>query len=270
MKTVCGVTLLFLAGIWEVGSHGRVAAFGKTPQVARSREPVVVELFTSEGCSSCPPADTLLAELDARQPIGSAEVIGLEEHVTYWDQQGWEDPYDSRDWTDRQTDYANSLHNGSPYTPEMVVDGTAGFVGSRGGTAVKEIEKAAAIQKSKVAISVAYPTESKSLELKVSVEKLLNPSPKDKPEVILAITESGLHSAVGAGENSGKELHHSAVLREMKVIGVVGKNGQETFFAEHTVKLDSKWKRENLRAVAFVQEKKSRRILGAAEIRVMP
>ncbi|MGC2234158.1 MAG: DUF1223 domain-containing protein, partial [Candidatus Acidiferrum sp.] len=92
----------------------------------------------------------------------------------------------------------------------------------------------------------------------------------DKAEVLLAITESGLHSAVKAGENAGQELHHSPVLREMKVIGVAGKNGQETFTAQPSVKLDSHWKVENLRAVAFVQERKSRRILGAAEIHLTP
>jgi hypothetical protein len=100
------------------------------------------------------------------------------------------------------------------------------------------------------------------------VSELASLSPKDTPEVILAITESGLHSSVGAGENSGKELHHSPVLRELKVIGTMGKNGGEGFTGQATRKLDSKWDLQNLRAIAFVQEKKSRRILGAAQIRV--
>ncbi len=86
--------------------------------------------------------------------------------------------------------------------------------------------------------------------------------------MILAITESGLHSAVGAGENSGKELHHSPVLRELKVIGTMGKNGEDAFTGQATRKLDSNWNVQNLRAITFVQEKKSRRILGAAQIRV--
>ena len=114
---------------------------------AAAREPVIVELFTSEGCSSCPPADALLAELATRQPLGSAEVIALEEHVDYWDEQGWHDPFSSATWTARQYEYAGKLHNGNPYTPEMVVDGVAGFVGSRGVMARQEIAKAAAIKK---------------------------------------------------------------------------------------------------------------------------
>jgi hypothetical protein len=237
-------------------------------QPSQKREPVVVELFTSEGCSSCPPADALLAELDTRQPLGGAEVIALEEHVDYWDQQGWRDPFSSSTWTARQHEYSERLHTGGPYTPEMVVDGTEGFVGSRGGTARREIEKAAAIRKTKVEISEVSSAQNKSVAFKISVEKLLSVAPKDTAEVILAITEAGLYSSVKAGENSGQELHHSPVVRELKVIGVVGKNGEDGFTAQPAVKLDPKWNVENLRAVVFVQEKKNRRILGAATVRV--
>ena len=131
---------------------------GQGTQTAVGREPVVVELFTSEGCSSCPPADALLAELDARQPLGSAEIIAIEEHVDYWDELGWKDPYSSSTWTARQHDYAETLHNGSAYTPQMVVDGTTGFVGSRGGTARQEIEKAATNRKARVCLLYTSPS----------------------------------------------------------------------------------------------------------------
>lgn len=237
-------------------------------QPTAPREPVVVELFTSEGCSSCPPADALLAELDARQPLGTAEVIALEEHVDYWDQQGWKDPFSSTIYTARQYNYSATLHNGSPFTPEMVVDGMEGFVGSRGEMARQEILKAARNRKTKVEISEVSPAQNKSATFKIGVEKLSSFAPKDAAEVILAITESGLHSSVKAGENSGQELQHSPVLRELKVIGVIGKNGEEGFTAQSSVKLDPKWNLGNLRAVVFVQEKKSRRILGAAVVRL--
>jgi hypothetical protein len=241
---------------------------GQSPRTAAGREPVVVELFTSEGCSSCPPADALLAELDAKQPLGSAEIIALEEHVDYWDDLGWKDPYSLSTWTARQNDYAGTLHNGSAYTPQMVVDGTAGFVGSRGGTARQEIEKAATNRKSRIEISQLSPVENKAVTLKVSIEKSLSVSPKDTAEVLVAITESGLHSSVKGGENNGKELQHSPVLREFRVIGAVGKTGEEGFTAQPSLKLDAKWDAANLRAVVFIQEKKSRRILGAAAIRL--
>ncbi len=252
--------------IWSTGASSRVQT--ASPRASAAREPVVVELFTSEGCSSCPPADSLLAELDTRQPLGSAEVIALEEHVDYWDEQGWKDPFSSATWTARQNEYASTLHNGNPYTPQMVVDGTEGFVGSRTGTARQEIEKASSLKKTKVEISQVSPVQNKSAAFKVSVEKLLSIAPKDSAEVILAITESGLHSSVKAGENNGKELQHSPVVRELKVIGVIGKNGEGGFTAQPSVKLDSKWNLENLRAVVFVQERKNRRILGAASMRL--
>ena len=265
LGTVVGVIVVGCL-VWGMGASSRV----QTPnaQATGAREPVVVELFTSEGCSTCPPADALLAELDARQPLGSAEVIALEEHVDYWDEQGWIDPFSSAAWTARQNEYVGTLHNGNPYTPQMVVDGVEGFVGGRGGTARQAIEKASAIKKSKVEISEVSPVQNKSASFKVSVEKLSSIAHKDTAEIILVITESGLHSSVKAGENKGKELQHAPVVRALKVIGVMGKNGEEGFTAQPAMKLDSKWNLENLRAVVFVQERKSRRILGAAAMRL--
>jgi hypothetical protein len=123
-----GILAGFLAWVLRANSETQL----QIAQTIAAREPVVLELFTSEGCSSCPPADALLAELNTRQPMGTAEVIALEEHVDYWDQQGWKDPFSSATWTARQYEYSGTLHNGSPFTAEMVVDGVEGFVGSRG------------------------------------------------------------------------------------------------------------------------------------------
>ena len=92
--------------------------------------PVVVELFTSEGCSSCPPADAFLARLESQQPIPNTQIIALEEHVDYWNSDGWIDPFSGREWTLRQQDYAETLKN-NPYTPQLVVDGHTELVGSR-------------------------------------------------------------------------------------------------------------------------------------------
>jgi hypothetical protein len=264
MRLVAAAVLVVFAAILALGWKSGAVAQVQNSQGAVTREPVIVELFTSEGCSSCPPADALLAALETRQPLGTVEIIAIEEHVTYWDELGWKDPFSSSIWTTRQYDYASALHNGNPYTPEMVVDGTAGFVGSRRDLVRQEIEKAAATRKAKVEISAVSPMQNNSVALKITVEKPFSAAPKDTAEVILAITESGLHSSVKAGENVGKELQHSPVLRELKVIGVIGKNGQEGFSAQPAVKLDSKWNVGNLRAIVFVQERKSRRILAAA------
>jgi hypothetical protein len=248
------------------GQDPAPAAASPASQPNSDRVPVLVELFTSEGCSSCPPADGLLSELDKRQPWVPAEIIAVEEHVDYWDQQGWKDPFSSSEWTLRQNDYTSTFHGASSYTPQMVVDGTAGFTGSRGLEAKAAIEKAAGAKKTKVEIGEVSPAQNKSVVLKITVDKLSNATPKDTAQVLLGITETGLHSAVKNGENAGHELQHSPVLRELKVIGVAGKNGQEGFAAQPTVKLESSWNLANLRAVVFVQEKKSRRVLGAAEL----
>src|SRR4051794_9212986 len=93
------------------------------------RKPVVVELFTAEGCSSCPPADSFLRELDSKQPVSGVQVIAIEEHVDYWDGDGWGDPFSSHEITLRQSGYAERLHTSGPYTPEMVVNGQNEFVG---------------------------------------------------------------------------------------------------------------------------------------------
>src|SRR5438094_8865768 len=124
-----------------------------------NRTPVVVELFTSEGCSSCPPADALLAKLDELGGVGNAQVVALEEHVDYWDDQGWRDPFSSHDWTTRQLAYADVLGNRNPYTPQMVVDGSVEFSGGRVEQALQSI--AAAAEQAKVPVTLAEASRDK-------------------------------------------------------------------------------------------------------------
>jgi hypothetical protein len=138
----------------------------------------------------------------------------------------------------------------------MVVDGMEGFVGSREAVARQEIARAAAIKKTRIEISEISPDEARSVAFKVSVERLSTIAPRDTAEIVLAITASGLHSALKGGDDSGEELRHSPVVRELKVIGVMGKNGEEGFQPQRAVKLDANWTLENLRADVFVQEKK--------------
>lgn len=159
------------------------------------RTPVVVELFTSEGCSSCPPADALLQELQAQQPVANAEIIALEEHVDYWNHDGWMDPYSSPEWTARQQSYT-TLNKGDAYTPELVVDGSSQFVGNDARRAEAEIEKAASRPRTEVVIIAAKPEGDGSQRFKVSVGKLAASTAGDVAEIWLAVTEDGLQSAV--------------------------------------------------------------------------
>jgi hypothetical protein len=265
MKSVLvGITVLSLAFlITTVGLRSRAQSAPTSPSPTRT--PVVVELFTSEGCSSCPPADALLSGLALQQPVENAEVIALEEHVDYWNEQGWVDPFSSHGWTTRQYVYAQMLGNENPYTPQMVVDGRTEFVGNQTRKARQVISESARREKTQVSLLLGDPGKAGEESVSVKIGRLPGAKQRDTVEVWLAITETGLHSAVKRGENAGEDLHHAAVVRSIRKIGEA-KGGEEiSFSAELSVPLQTEWKRENLRAVVFVQEKNGRWILGAAE-----
>ena len=235
-----------------------------------ARVPVILELFTSEGCSSCPPADALLAKLEEQQPVAGAEIIALEEHVDYWDHQGWVDPFSSAQWTQRQENYASGFGDHGVYTPEMVVNGRSGFVGSHAGYAYRTIAGAVAQPSTPVSLTLVKSEKHDQARLKVEVEKLQGAQHSDVAEIWLAITEKALHTAVAGGENAGSDLHHAAVVRWLHKAGAADRNAAAAYTGEAELKLDSAWKRTNLRVVVFVQEKRSRHILGAASARIEP
>ncbi len=240
----------------------------QTSATEASRKPVVVELFTSEGCSTCPPADALLQQLEQQQPVAGAEIIALEEHVDYWNHDGWIDPFSSVEWTQRQQAYVSLVKRG-PYTPELVVDGHSQFVGNDARKAEFEIEKAAGGLKTEVKITSGDPEAKGSQRFTVSVGKLAQSPAGDVAEVWLAVTEDGLQSSVSLGENAGHVLHHVATLRSLRKIGVADANGASVSFAgDPVVKFNSHWNPQNLHVTVFVQEKKSREILGAGSTRI--
>ena len=254
-----GLTFALLATWFAFGAKPKA----QTPGVQAPRKPVVIELFTSEGCSSCPSADALLRKLEAQQPIPGAEIIALEEHVDYWNHDGWIDPYSSPEWTERQQAYVAVAHD-DPYTPELVVDGQSQFVGNNARKAEGEIEKAAREVKTEVSITAGQPDAKGGQRFTVSVGKLEGGSDGDAAEVWLAVTEDGLHSAVSRGENSGRVLQHVATLRSLRKVGVADADGATSSFSgDALVKFNPHWNPEKLRVVVFVQEKNSRKILGA-------
>jgi hypothetical protein len=227
--------------------------------------PVVVELFTSEGCSSCPPADALLMKFENAQPVQGAKVIAIEEHVDYWNHDGWTDPYSSADWTQRQVDYVLKFKDKEPYTPQMIVDGQTQMTGAQEPQARDAIQQAATQPQTDVTLA-AGDSSGNAQDFQVRVGKLVGNTDKDSAEIWLAITESGLGSSVKAGENAGRDLRHAPVLRSLHKIGTAKGTGDTTFDSSTKVKFNSNWKRQNLQVVVFVQDKKSMRILGAAAV----
>ncbi len=218
---------------------------------AHAAAPVIVELFTSEGCSSCPPADAVLERLEA----GGAIVLG--EHVTYWDHEGWKDRFSAEAFTLRQEEYVRRFRINSAYTPQMVVNGEAEFVGSDEGRARQEISKAAREAKAKVELA----PDDGGVVIKIA-ELAAGAKGAD---VILAVTETRLDTDVRGGENGGHKLRHTGVVRSLSIVGRVdGKAGD--YSARARYRLDPSWKRENLKLVVFVQDRASKKIWGAAAI----
>jgi hypothetical protein len=268
MKNYPGVEVMLSLSLC-IFSFGFVRQMTAQSQAAEpARRTVVVELFTSEGCSTCPAADALLQKLQEQQLVAGADVIALEEHVDYWNHLGWSDPYSSPEWTQRQLAYSEFFKTRA-YTPQMVVDGEKQFVGSNEGDAAREIENAARRGETDVAIGSGTEGAKGERQFTVTVGALGENAKRDVAEVWLAVTEDGLQSSVSRGENSGHMLHHAATLRSLHKIGVADSNkAAASFTGDPHVKFDSHWNQDNLRVVVFVQEKKSREILGAASLKV--
>jgi hypothetical protein len=233
----------------------------------RTPTPVIVELFTSEGCSSCPAADRLLSRLEQTQPVAGAQVIAIEEHVDYWNQLGWNDPFSSPQYRARQNDYAMAFKASNIYTPQMVVNGLVEFVGSDMDRAYREIGTAAQAETTQIALGTSPNSKDPQL-LDLSVH-LTNLKAGNKPRaasVYLAITENNLATFVHGGENAGHTVRHSAVVRSFGVIGTADSKLANGGQLVSTLRLPPEWKRENLRAVVFVQERESLHITGASVV----
>lgn len=258
--------LAHLATAMAVAGLVGAIVYGAAPtRPAGPRTPVLVELFTSEGCSSCPPADTLLARLVTDQPIDGVEVVGLSLHVDYWNRLGWVDPFSKAAFTDRQNDYATIWGVSRIYTPQAVVDGAREFVGSDWPAAREHITAAGAATKVPVAIEIE-PRHGRSGD--VSFRISANPSsPRaSKVDVMLAVAEDGLVSQVRRGENADHTLSHIAVVRSLKRVAQwdLGTGLATT----STLRLDPAWHRDRIRLVAFLQDPVSRGVLGIATTRL--
>jgi hypothetical protein len=199
--------------MWVLLAAGSSAVGASAQQAAdNARVPVLVELFTSEGCSDCPPADKLLEELDTKQFVPGAQAIVLSEHVTYWNHQGWTDPFSMTDIDDRQKEYGDRFHLDSIYTPQAVVDGTAQMVGNNGPELARAVEAAAKTAKEQLTIAEPHWENGAAV---FSVKGATD----SKSRLFAVLAADATRSEVAHGENAGRTLHHVAVVRVMKDFG---------------------------------------------------
>lgn len=222
----------------------------QTTSAPAAGDAVVVELFTSEGCSSCPAGDAVLADL-----AGQPGVIGLAYHVDYWDYLGWKDRFADPAYTTRQRDYARQLAagggDGGIYTPQMIVQGTVGFVGSDRQAARKAIADARA----KVAggtLTLQVTPDETTVQVRFRYD-----GPTEGRTLRVAVVEDDLRSTVRRGENRGKTLGHAAVVRSLDSIAAAAEGAV-------TIAFPKDLNARKARVVAFVQD--ARGAIGAARM----
>lgn len=226
-----------------------------TMAVADSEDVVVLELFTSQGCSSCPSADRYLTELG--KTADKDNIIPLAFHVDYWDYIGWEDPFASKSYSTRQRQYARARGDGRVYTPQIVVNGKTHVVGSNRTAVQREITNARTA-KAKGHVKLKLDEGEDHIRIQASLESI-GEGPVD---VVFAVVESGLTTSVDAGENDGRKLRDDHVVRRVERVGSI----KETFKTRKALALDTKWKRRNAAVVVYLQNRKSKEIYGAARL----
>jgi hypothetical protein len=245
----------FLASTMAARDSGLPAETGSA--LARQRRPVLVELFTSEGCSSCPPADAVLARLLREQPVDGVEILPLSLHVDYWNRLGWKDPYSAKAYSARQQRYAKVFGEDKLYTPQIVVDGREEAIGSDE-SAVRRLIIGAA-QHPHLPVKMTARAVGRSLTISIDLPPA--PAGDDTVDVFVALTEDDLSSAVKRGENVGRTLTHVAVVRALQTLGTLE---TEAFVADGRLPLEPGWKPARMRAVVWLQGRAANRVYGAA------
>jgi hypothetical protein len=261
--TVLGSALALASRVISMRTSGNLMD-ARAPSTTSKTTPILVELFTSEGCSSCPPADALLARLAKSSGVDGAQIIPLEEHVDYWNHLGWADPYSGARYSARQKSYAQLMHLDQVYTPQMVVDGRKELLGSDESAARSAVSESLLPAKAAAEITASEISDT-DVSLNVHIDPI--PESRDATDIVVVVTEDNLQSNVSRGENAGRRLSHVGVVRTWQVIGHGNKN--EAFTASPRVTLESSWKKTDLHAVLFVQGHDSGQVYAAATAKIV-
>lgn len=249
------LVLLVLLESFTIGNLSRAS---ETDQ----KVPILIELFTSEGCSSCPPADAWLQQVDALQPLPGAHLIVLSEHVDYWNHDGWKDIYSSSEWTARQQEYVQVLGLKTPYTPQIFVDGSAEVRANEPQHVDQVLKQAESDPKIPIRVtSIAVDPKNPTI-LRAHIEVDGDASQKHRADIYEVVALNRAESQVLHGENSGKHLTHVAVVESMTKVGKLEKG--KVFNRDTEIKLKPGTDPKNLRVIVFAQESGPGKILGIA------
>jgi len=248
---VTALPLVVAAG----GAGSRAIAASDAPHT-----PILMELFTSEGCSSCPPVDKWVERLDSAQPVAGAQIIVLSEHVDYWDHDGWKDPFSSAEITDRQKVYVHNLGLSDVYTPQIILDGNAELKPGNPRQVNQSLAKAAGASMIPLRIDSVTVTTGSPATLTGRIEAD-GSGQKKNADVFVAVALDKTLTDVLAGENDGRKLENIAVVKEIVKVGKLerGKSYDQPF----SIRLWPHADAANLRVVVFVQEPGAGRVLGA-------
>jgi hypothetical protein len=232
---------------------------GQSPKT--DDHPILVELFTSEGCSSCPPADAVLEKMDTLQPVAGAQLIVLSEHVDYWDHDGWKDPNSSSALSERQTAYCRALGLTSRYTPQFIVDGAIEMHADNPQQVNQVLRDANVAPQVPVRIGEVIVDAGNPAVLRTLIAADGNSS-EHNADVYVVVALNRVESQVLHGENGGRRLTHVAVVQQLTKIGKLQKG--KSFEQTVQLKLKPGTDPKNVRIVALVQEPGSGKLLGAA------
>jgi hypothetical protein len=200
------------------------AADSQTADSQKSDNTVLVELFTSEGCSSCPPADALLRQIDGQRVRSGQFIVGISEHVTYWNSLGWKDPYSDKEFTQRQEAYARRFHLEDSYTPQMVVNGQEQFVGSDKAALLRALAK----QSQPLPLSLRIESMAAQGDTLILGFSLHGAAASKATQVFAVIADDIDQSSVLRGENSGRTLVHVSVARSITPISTLHGSGNSS------------------------------------------
>jgi hypothetical protein len=212
----------------------------------------VLELFTSEGCSSCPPADDLMAKIQSE--AGMKPIYILAYHVDYWDRQGWKDKFSSADFSNRQTQYGNWLNVSPIYTPQLIINGKTQFIGSDESAIRKEIS-AELSSSSNTTLTIQTQQNGSELTVRYQVSNATNNS-----SLLIAVLQKNAQDKVERGENAGRTLFYVQIVRKLQTESLNNPGG-----VSKVIELPKDFNRQNWEVVCFIQDQGNGRISAAAE-----